>query len=936
MTSVWNLSALKKIVVLFSVVFALVTCIGIVSAGEYYKMVDSWGGHGQENGTFQAPMGVATDAAGNVYVSDNFDFNDILSPSAVPRIQKFDADGTFVENWSPYISENYLKYGVSGIAVGGPSGDIYVNIVAINPPSSVDNTITMDNYVQIFDKYGKSRVFWGPYSSSIFGMNMEFQIPLDIAVDSAGNAYVTSMNLSYTTREVNSSVRKFTPAGTWSTFLGPTPPSGDSQGVYFGIDVAPSGEYIYITKSDMDMNSGSMASHIQKYNAGGLMLSEWDIQNVGDDQPDLAGGISVNSGGHIFIINSPEPFTLGEPRFIQEYAADGSYLTQGEAFGTGAGQIENPLLGPLGNIPLGIAIDPAGEYVYVVDVSTYQVLKFQKDVGSGANLVVGKTGPLWTRPGEPITYTIHYHNLGIEIAEDVTLKDSLDPNVDVIQSSAPYVYDAQTRSLTWTISPLPPGGHGMVNLVVAVQSSVPIGTKITNTVTIDSSTFDTQPGDNVASADTMVKLSYLPEGITVEPGNEGSDGVSVWYNSPIEFTYRDTAPDSCIDSIDLIVAINNDPATIFGSMTKDLNGIWRIKGDSFYPRYGLITITYNIHNTCKPDEQNVINLNVYIDPAGYVYDIDTGTRIPGASVWLQRPDGNGGWENVPTGVTPDAVMQPDENPLITNEYGQYQWDVLGGSYRVHVVAMGYLSADSIVVSIPPPVTDLHIGLKSNSPAFGSLNVVSTPPGAQIFIDGSSLGYVTSHTFGGITAGTHTVKVHLDGYADAENSNVVVTAGQITPVEFQLKALNKPPVANAGQDQTVIVNELIMFDGSGSTDSDGTITNYVWDFGDTKTGSGKTTSHIYTAAGTYTGTLIVTDNEGLTGSDTAVITVKTPAQTLKDLINKVDGIGLPKGIEQGLLAKLNTAEKKITQEQYTPARNTLNAFINEAKVSGEKP
>ena len=51
-------------------------------------------------------------------------------------------------------------------------------------------------------------------------------------------------------------------------------------------------------------------------------------------------------------------------------------------------------------------------------------------------------------------------------------------------------------------------------------------------------------------------------------------------------------------------------------------------------------------------------------------------------------------------------------PLITKSNGQYQWDVLPGSYRVHVEAPGYFPADSIVVSIPPAVTDLHVGLKN--------------------------------------------------------------------------------------------------------------------------------------------------------------------------------------------------------------------------------
>jgi len=103
------------------------------------------------------------------------------------------------------------------------------------------------------------------------------------------------------------------------------------------------------------------------------------------------------------------------------------------------------------------------------------------------------------------------------------------------------------------------------------------------------------------------------------------------------------------------------------------------------------------------------NFNIYVDPAGYVYDVTTGQRIAGATVWLQRPDGQGEWENVPTGQTP-PIMQPDINPQITGPDGQFQWDVLEGTYRVHVEAPGYYPADSTVVVVPPPVTDLHIGL----------------------------------------------------------------------------------------------------------------------------------------------------------------------------------------------------------------------------------
>ena len=119
-----------------------------------------------------------------------------------------------------------------------------------------------------------------------------------------------------------------------------------------------------------------------------------------------------------------------------------------------------------------------------------------------------------------------------------------------------------------------------------------------------------------------------------------------------------------------------------------------------------------VHNYYDPVEGPCVpsvTFDIYIDPAGYIYDADTGERIADATVWLQWPDGEGGWVNVPTDEDP-AIMQPDVNPQITGQDGWYQWDVLEGSYRVHVEADGYYPEDSIVVSIPPPVTDLHVGL----------------------------------------------------------------------------------------------------------------------------------------------------------------------------------------------------------------------------------
>ncbi len=66
-----------------------------------------------------------------------------------------------------------------------------------------------------------------------------------------------------------------------------------------------------------------------------------------------------------------------------------------------------------------------------------------------------------------------------------------------------------------------------------------------------------------------------------------------------------------------------------------------------------------------------------------------------------------------------------------------------------------------------------------------------------------------------------------------------------------------------------------FDGSGSSDSDGTVTAYSWNFGDGATASTVKPSHIYAAAGGYSVTLTVTDNAAATGSATRSVTVTTP-------------------------------------------------------------
>jgi len=74
---------------------------------------------------------------------------------------------------------------------------------------------------------------------------------------------------------------------------------------------------------------------------------------------------------------------------------------------------------------------------------------------------------------------------------------------------------------------------------------------------------------------------------------------------------------------------------------------------------------------------------------------------------------------------------------------------------------------------------------------------------------------------------------------------------------------------------------VSFDGSSSSDADGTIVSFAWNFGDGTTGFGMTVSHTYSTAGTYTARLTVTDNQSASNSTTRTIQVNPNTTTIPD-------------------------------------------------------
>lgn len=107
-----------------------------------------------------------------------------------------------------------------------------------------------------------------------------------------------------------------------------------------------------------------------------------------------------------------------------------------------------------------------------------------------------------------------------------------------------------------------------------------------------------------------------------------------------------------------------------------------------------------------------------------------------------------------------------------------------------------------------------------------------------------------------------------------NLPLSVDAGQLYIwVDNASKVENLAPTAIAVANPTSGYAPLaVSFDGSRSTDPDGKIVSYSWDFGDGYTGTGATASHTYTAKGTYTARLTVADDKGATATTSVTVTV----------------------------------------------------------------
>ncbi|MFD1936956.1 LamG-like jellyroll fold domain-containing protein [Nonomuraea mangrovi] len=155
-------------------------------------------------------------------------------------------------------------------------------------------------------------------------------------------------------------------------------------------------------------------------------------------------------------------------------------------------------------------------------------------------------------------------------------------------------------------------------------------------------------------------------------------------------------------------------------------------------------------------------------------------------------------------------------------------------------------------------------------------------GMVLYVDGASVGtnpqtnaegYSGYWRVGGDNLNAWPSRPSSDNFAgsldEAAVYSTALTAAQVA--EHWQKGTGSGPANQAPTGSFTVTCEALecTFDGTASSDSDGTVEGYAWTFGDGQSGTGATTTHTYPVAGDYPVTLTVTDNDGATGQDSDV-------------------------------------------------------------------
>lgn len=280
-------------------------------------------------------------------------------------------------------------------------------------------------------------------------------------------------------------------------------------------------------------------------------------------------------------------------------------------------------------------------------------------------------------------------------------------------------------------------------------------------------------------------------------------------------------------------------------------------------------------------------------------NIPNGSVLSGSLDWIASVSGDASISQVDFYI--DGVAKWTEKEAVYQYNGDPdgKLDTTTLSDGTHVLTVMATTSDNIKVSanttvmvrntVTPPAAVAPSGLTASaSPTSGvaplavNLTAATTAGTEPVtyswnFGDGSTAtGALVSHIYN--TAGSHTATVTATNSIGSVSQSVTitVTAAAPPPPPPPAPAL-KPPVVSASANVTSGNAWLkVAFTASASDpNAGGRITGYSWTFGDGAASTSRAPSHTYKTAGSYTATVTVTDNKGMSASKSVTITVAAP-------------------------------------------------------------
>lgn len=218
-----------------------------------------------------------------------------------------------------------------------------------------------------------------------------------------------------------------------------------------------------------------------------------------------------------------------------------------------------------------------------------------------------------------------------------------------------------------------------------------------------------------------------------------------------------------------------------------------------------------------------------------------------------------------------------------------------GTFMVNLIVLDSRGTVSSVVSRNITIAPIPLANQAPTAGFTVATVVDNTAGVNATISTDADGTITSYAwnFGEPTSSTNTATGNSATHVYASTGSFVVTLtvtdnGGLTASSTQTVNIGSFPNVNPVPQFSSSLNALLVgFNAAGSTDN-GTITNYAWNFGEsnstTNTATGVTTTHGYKFAGSYTVTLVVTDNRGASVTTAQGVTVSPPSAVTTGQLN----------------------------------------------------